>query len=261
MNLLTNASDALREEPGLITITTGEVVADRDYLAASFVEEELPEGRYIYLEVADTGCGMDEATKTKIFDPFFTTKFTGRGLGLAAVLGIVRGHHGTIRVYSEVGCGTTFKLLFPIAADAEPMGGELGAVPGETWSGNGLILLVDDEATVRTVARRMLERIGFRVALAGDGRAALRVLEARAEEVTAVLLDMMMPEMSGEEAFREIRRRYPSLPVILSSGYNEQEATSRFVGRGLAGFIQKPYRLEELRETLRGVLDKAALPT
>jgi two-component system cell cycle sensor histidine kinase/response regulator CckA len=259
MNLLTNASDALRDEPGLITITTGEVLADREYLAASFAEEELPEGRYVYFEVSDTGCGMEEATKARIFDPFFTTKFTGRGLGLAAVLGIVRGHAGTIRVYSEPGRGTTFKILFPAADAADEV--SVDAPPTTAWSGSGLILLVDDEETVRAVGRRMLERLGFRVAVAGNGRVALRVLEARAGEVTAVLLDMMMPEMSGEETFRELRRRYPSLPVVLSSGYNEQDATSRFVGRGLAGFIQKPYRVEELRETLRAVLEKAALPT
>jgi two-component system, cell cycle sensor histidine kinase and response regulator CckA len=260
MNLLTNASDALRDEPGLITITTGEVVADREYLTSSFADEELPEGRYVYLEVSDTGCGMDEATKGRIFDPFFTTQFTGRGLGLAAVLGIVRGHQGTIRVYSEVGRGTTFKLLFPAAEAAVEPAGEQSDPSANAWSGSGLILLVDDEETVRVVARRMLERLGFRVALASNGRVALRVLEARATEVTAVLLDMMMPEMSGEETFREIRRRYPSLPIVLSSGYNEPDATARFVGRGLAGFIQKPYRVEELRETLRGVLEKAALP-
>jgi PAS domain S-box-containing protein len=254
MNLITNASDALGERAGVLSLTTGKQLADRTYLASTLFDDDLESGEYVYLEVSDNGVGMAPEMQAKIFDPFFTTKFTGRGLGLAAVLGIVRGHRGTIRLYSEPGRGTTFKILFPSAGEgqeavkAEGDRHEAGPFPG------GMVLVVDDEHTVRRVATRMLTRLGLEVITVSNGREALEWLDATGRPPKVVILDMMMPEMGGEDAFREIRRRYPALPVILSSGYNEQDATSRFVGRGLAGFIGKPYRLAELRATLERVL-------
>jgi len=253
MNLITNASDALGDEPGVITLTTGTVYADRAYLASTLFDEGLEPGDYVFVEVADTGVGMTAETRAKIFDPFFTTKFTGRGLGLAAVHGIVRGHRGAIRLHTEPGRGTTFRILLP-ASPAPAAAEEDGAdtMPGEILGGT--VLVVDDEETVRRAASRMLGRIGFRAVTACNGREAIDWLDRSHESIQAVLLDMMMPELSGEDTCREIRRRYPTLPIVLSSGYNELDATGAFLDQGLAAFIQKPYRLAELRATLLRVL-------
>ncbi|MBE7560041.1 response regulator [bacterium] len=253
MNLIINASEAIGEASGVIVISTGAVECDRAYLAGSYIDEDLPPGLYVYLEVADTGCGMTPETLARVFDPFFSTKFTGRGLGLAAVLGIVRGHRGAIKVYSEPGRGTTFKVLFP--ASSRPVQNDAVRQPAAArWRGVGLILVVDDEETVRTLARRMLERLGFTVLVASDGQEGVEIFRQHADEVRAVLLDMTMPHMDGEEAFRELRRIRPDVRVVLSSGYNEQDATNRFAGKGLAGFIQKPYCLEDLCDVIRRAL-------
>ncbi len=255
MNLVTNAAEAIGTRSGVITVATGAMNCDRAYLLNTFGSEDLQPGDYVYLEVSDTGCGMDEATLARIFDPFFSTKFAGRGLGLAATLGIVRGHKGAIRVYSEPGRGTTFKLLFP-ATDAS-----LGIKPPERTADEevtGTVLVVDDEEWVRAVARRVLERVGFRVMTASDGLEGVRVYRENVDEVDVVLLDMTMPHLNGEETFREMRRVKRDVRVILSSGYNEQEAVGRFAGRGLAGFIQKPYSPSELVELIRRTLLRGA---
>ncbi|MFH1844392.1 MAG: ATP-binding protein, partial [bacterium] len=194
MNLITNASDAIGDRSGVISISTGVIESDQAYLNGTFLDEDLPEGLYVTLEVADTGCGIDEQTRAKIFEPFYTTKFTGRGLGLAAVLGIVRGHGGTIKIYSELDKGTTFKLLLPAAS------GEVAALSGTNnqqndWCGEGTILLVDDEVSVRTLGKRMLEKMGFSVLVASDGHQAVQVYCEKGDEVTCVLLDMTMPRM------------------------------------------------------------------
>ncbi|HVB38394.1 MAG TPA: ATP-binding protein, partial [Vicinamibacterales bacterium] len=256
MNLITNASDAIGEENGTITIRTGMVRVDPQYLADTYVNEALPDGPYVFVEVSDTGCGMDAATRARIFDPFFTTKFTGRGLGLAAVLGIVRGHHGAIKVYSEPGLGTTFKVLLPAAAEAA-LAMNVAAPPREAWHSGGLVLVVDDEEGVRTVAQGVLERCGFDVLEAGDGHEGVEVFRAHAADIRAVLLDMTMPRMSGVEALREIRQIRRDVPVILSSGYSEADAIDhfRFGGDELSGFIQKPYAAAGLVDKLRQVLE------
>jgi len=254
MNLILNGSDAIGDRSGVISVTTGALKADRAYLTDTYMDWDLPEGYYVFLEVSDTGQGMDPATRSKIFDPFFTTKFSGRGLGLAAVLGIVRGHGGAIKVYSEPGRGTTVKVLLP-AAD-EPR--EVKVVKpraADDWRGEGLVLVVDDEEMIRETARMILEAAGFDVLLAEDGRDGVEVFREHADEICVVLLDMTMPHMGGEEAFTELRRIRSDVRVILSSGYNEQEATNRFAGKGLAGFIQKPYHPQDLAALLRGILE------
>jgi PAS domain S-box-containing protein len=255
MNLITNASDAIGERSGIITLTTGAMQCDREYLKSTYLTAELPEGGYAYIEVSDTGRGMDKETMSRIFDPFFTTKFTGRGLGLAAVLGIVRGHRGMLKVYSEPGRGTSFKVLFPLSNK------ELAAIattrPDRATGlrGTGTILVVDDEETVRALAVHTLEAFGFQALTANDGGQAVELFAERGGQgIDLVLLDLTMPHMGGEETFRELRRINPDVRVLLSSGYTEQEATDRFAGKNLAGFIQKPYRATALLERIGAIL-------
>jgi PAS domain S-box-containing protein len=254
MNLVVNASEAIGERSGVITLSTGVMDCDRAYLSEAWLDEQLPEGMYVFIEVADTGSGMDLETRSRIFDPFFTTKFTGRGLGLAAVLGIVRGHRGAIKVYSELGRGTTFKVLFPVSHRAEVQA-EGSPVRG-IYEGKGTVLLVDDDESVRAVGRKMLERIGFSVVTASDGAEAIARFRERADDIICAIVDLTMPHVDGAETFRELRRMRPGVRVILSSGYNEQDVTQRFVGKGLAGFIQKPYQLATLVSVLKEVLEK-----
>jgi CheY-like chemotaxis protein len=214
---------------------------------------EMAEGDYVFLEVSDNGCGMSAETQAKIFDPFFTTKFTGRGLGLAAVLGIMRGHKGALKVYSELGRGTTFKLLFPVASgasEASPVG---GAAPPE-WCAQGTVLVVDDEETIRNTVTRMLRSLGLEPVLASDGREAVEIFRADPGRFTLVLLDLTMPHMDGEQTFAELRRLRADVRVVLMSGFNQQEALVRFTGKGLASFLQKPFTIDMLRATLQAAL-------
>lgn len=254
MNLVINASEAIGERSGIINVATGLARVDAEYLIRTHLAPELPPGDYVYLEVSDSGCGMDKETMNRIFDPFFTTKFTGRGLGLAALLGIVRAHHGALKVYSEPGNGTTFKILLPCSdADAQPI-----ADTPETdrqLEGAGTVLIVDDEETVRATAARILTRCGFDVVLAKDGRHAVEKFKLRPDDFRFVLLDLTMPQMNGVEAFGAMKLLRPDLPVILMSGYNEQAAVERFAGRGLAGFIQKPFQMQSLVDRIRTLLE------
>ena len=256
MNLVVNASEAIGEKSGVVAVSTGAMECDRAYLSETWLDENLAPGLYVYLEVADTGCGMTRETLSKIFDPFFTTKFTGRGLGLAAVLGIVRGHRGAIKVYSEPGKGTTFKILFPASRRPVHRLRDKPVRPG--WQSSGIVLLVDDEETIRALGKQMLERFGFTVQLAADGREAVNIFRQDPNRFVLVLLDLTMPHLDGEQTFREMRRIRPDVCVIISSGYNEQEVSQRFVGKGLAGFIQKPYQLSVLEGVLKSVLGKPA---
>jgi two-component system, cell cycle sensor histidine kinase and response regulator CckA len=263
MNLITNASEAIGEKSGVVALSTGAMDCDRFYLDTdsdfqfTAPDEPLPEGMYVYFEVSDTGCGMDAKTNAKIFDPFFTTKFTGRGLGMSALQGIVRGHRGTIKIYSEQGVGTTFKVLFPVGEPEQEID-DSEAQPVEAiskWKSSGVILIVDDEPTVLAVGGRMLEHAGFDVLKAGDGREAMEVFREHHESIVCVLLDLTMPHMDGTEVFRQMRLINPTISVVLCSGYNEHDALQNFTVKGLAGFIQKPYTLAVLREKLVKVLD------
>ena len=256
MNLVLNASEALGDQPGAITLATGAQVVDGEYRRSTGIEGELPDGEYVFLEVSDNGSGMSREMIERIYDPFFTTKFTGRGLGLSAVLGIVRGHKGAIRVYSEPGKGTTFKLLFP-SVHGEPAAKETDAEREADWQGRGTVLVVDDEATVRGVTERILDVLGFESLAARDGVQGVEMVRQRGGSLVAVLLDLTMPNMDGETAFREIAALRPGLPVVLMSGYNEGDAVAHFAGKGLAGFLQKPFTVEDLRKQLRAVLRRA----
>ncbi len=257
MNLITNASDAIGEHSGSISVTSGAMQADADYLASTYINDDLKPGTYVFVEVSDTGCGMDAATKARIFEPFFTTKFPGRGLGLSAVLGILRGHNGAIRVYSEVGRGTTIRMLLPASeAPVESAAPNHVNAPAADQAGpcQGTVLVVDDEEMIRTVTKKVLVRAGFDVITAEDGRAALDVFRERHEQIVAVLLDMTMPHLSGVETFQELRRIDPNVRVVLTSGYSEQEATQRLLGSGLAGFLQKPSTADAMIASLRAAI-------
>ena len=255
MNLVINASDALDDQSGIVSLSTGLMRADRQYLSESRLAVDLPAGDYVFLEISDSGCGMSEETLARIFDPFFTTKFTGRGLGLAATLGIVRGHKGAIHVTSELGRGTTFKLLLP-AAGGRPEPVDQATTVEDPWRGSGTVLIVDDEETVRTVAARMVESFGFEAVLVSDGREAVARFAEDPSRFTVVLLDLTMPVMGGDEAFRILRQLRTDVRVILMSGFNEPEAATRLEGQGLAAFIQKPFAIETLGDVLRSVTNR-----
>ena len=253
MNLVINASEAIGDTSGVIAISTGAMECDAAYLSDTWINDHLPEGLYVYLEISDTGCGIEREVIPKIFDPFFTTKFTGRGLGMAAVLGIVRGHKGAIKVYSEKGKGTTFKLLLPASGRSQEQ--QAAALPiGDLWQGTGTVLMVDDEETIRALGKDMLQELGFTVLTASDGREALELFDRNKDDIVCVVLDLTMPRLDGEQTFRELRRIKPDARVIMSSGYNEQEVTQKFMGKGLAGFIQKPYKISEVSRKLHEVL-------
>jgi PAS domain S-box-containing protein len=254
MNLVSNASEAIGDGGGVVRITTSLVSPSPEYFSETYVRGDSDAESYLCLRVSDTGSGMDEETKGQIFDPFFTTKFTGRGLGLAAVLGIVRGHEGAVKVSSQPARGTTFEILFPVAEDAGV------ATPDDSRPGHararaaGTVLVVDDERTVRTVAGRILEQAGFRTLSAASGTEAVRLLKAHAEEVAAILLDMTMPDGDGPTAFEQLRAVREDVPVILSSGYDRIEAEEEFGSEEPDAFLQKPYSPEKLEATLSAVL-------
>ncbi|WP_239027960.1 hybrid sensor histidine kinase/response regulator [Geomonas subterranea] len=248
MNLVVNAAEAIGEQKGAITIRTGSVRLDQEALGNVILGGDMAEGNYVFLEVVDTGGGMEEEVLNKIFDPFFTTKFTGRGLGLAAVHGITRGHKGGIRIYSEPGQGTTFKVFLP-AADAATAPVEAEPVQDD-WRGEGKILLVDDEETVRNIGTRMLRELGYTPLVASGGEEALTLYREN-PDVRTILLDLTMPGMDGEECFRRLQLLDPEVRVIMSSGFSEQDVVSKFDGKGLTGFIQKPYTLKGLKDLMR----------
>ncbi len=254
MNLITNASDALGDVSGDITIRTGRMEASQEYLSSTYVDDGLVPGSYLFFEVEDTGCGMDEETIARIFDPFFTTKFAGRGLGLAAVLGIVRRHGGALKVGSAPGRGTVFRVLLP-ASEAPKL--EEEPVPTERWRGDGLVLLVDDEPAVLEVGEQMLLRAGFSVIPAGSGSEAVRLYREHRDELVAMILDMTMPDLSGEEVLSRLGPLPSSTKLILSSGYQDLALSNRLTASGAATFLQKPYGSNTLLKTLRRVLEGA----
>jgi len=245
MNLVINAAEAIGDKTGTVEITTGvRRIADRH-------------GIYVYLEVHDTGCGMDEETKQQIFDPFFTTKFTGRGLGLAAAQGIVRSHSGTIDVVSRPAQGSTFLVCLPAMERYASLWDAPQSGKGPSaYAGAGIILVVDDEELVRRAAKASLQRYGYTVLEAENGLEALDLFQCMQDSIALVLLDLTMPILSGEDTYWQLKALKPDLPVIVSSGYDEMEAERRFGCEGVMDFIKKPYVAQKLAQKVQAVLDR-----
>ena len=252
MNLITNASDAISAS-GVVTLTTEAIDADARYLAEIQAPEGLAPGRYVVLEVSDTGCGMTDEVKARIFEPFFTTKFAGRGLGLAAVQGIVRAHHGAIKVHSQADTGTTFRVLFPALDERAEPGAAGAALPARSGRGRR-VLVVDDEEDVREFVRKALEMAGFAVTLADDGQSGIEAFAAGPDGFALVLLDLTMPRLGGADAYRVMRGQRPDVRVLLTSGFTAKEATAGFGGEGPIGFLRKPFRADDLLAAVFGAV-------
>jgi len=256
MNLITNASEAIGDKTGIITISTGTLECDRAYLKTTFVGEDIPDGKYTFFEVSDNGCGMDEETKIKMFDPFFTTKFLGRGLGMSAVLGIARSHNGSIKVYTEKNKGTTIKVLFP-ALEEYPLSNIISSEKyiDDKQGYTGTVLLIDDDDYVRQTARDQLEYLGLNVILAAHAQEALFIFNEKNKLIDLVILDLVLPEIDGIECYRELKRINSDVKVIIVSGYNVEDIKNNFNGKGVLGFLQKPYSLKELENLIKEVLN------
>jgi PAS domain S-box-containing protein len=254
MNLVINASESLTDGPGTVSIRTGAMNADPAWLTDAQIVPETFEGDFVVLEVSDTGVGMNPETLSRIFDPFFTTKFTGRGLGLAAVLGIVRGHRGALKVASVLGQGTTFSLALPAVGATVQETPIVGKKQTARSDLHATVLVVDDEASVRRTVTRALERMGCAVVPAEDGAIALDRVRQYGKPFDLVFLDLTMPQMDGVQTLRKLRRLRPNLPVILMSGFAEAHAIARFGEHQLAGYLQKPFTLDQLRKTAGRVL-------
>jgi PAS domain S-box-containing protein len=251
---VTNAVEALDGHPGRVRISTGSMHCDRDYLSATYLNEEMPEGMYAYVEVSDTGCGMDADTLSKVFDPFFSTKFTGRGLGLAAILGIVRAHNGAIKVASDENQGSVFTALFPIQRISlrQPK-----AVHPEADAAfiDGTVLLVDDEAMVKDIGNQFLTHLGYRPLTASSGQEAVDLFRRDPDRFDCLLIDYTMPGWDGLETLRQIRSIRPDARVLITSGYTRQQIEHHFdPDNPPDGFIQKPFEMKSLQETLRRVM-------
>jgi CheY-like chemotaxis protein len=255
MNLIINGAEAIGEgNPGAVVIRTETRNLDAEEIRREFPNDQLSPGSYVSLEVRDTGSGMDDATRNKIFDPFFTTKFQGRGLGLAAVSGIVRAQKGAIRVYSSPGHGSSFQVLFPGVAVKVADRGPRMLPTGIPVAGT--VLFIDDEEALRRLAQSALERDGWHVLLAGDGAEGVRVFEENQNHITVVILDMTMAVMGGEEALDRMKAIRSGVPVIISTGYGEMEAARHFAGKDMAGLLEKPYTVSQLMEAIAVVLGR-----
>jgi nitrogen-specific signal transduction histidine kinase len=259
MNLVINGGEAIGDGPGTLTvrIRTEHLSERRERLrTAGF---PISQGDYIRIDVIDTGQGMDKETRDRIFEPFFTTKFLGRGLGLSAALGIVRGHRGAIGVRSEPDQGTTFTVLLPVHLATVPIrrsGAE--ASPERDLSGVGTVLVVDDDQAVRALAASVLEEAGYTVELAENGIHAIERLRELGQAVSLILLDLTMPELGGAEAAPELRRIQPDIPIVAMSGYGDAEVAERFSGAHIDDYLPKPFGPDQLAAKVRNVLTSVA---
>jgi PAS domain S-box-containing protein len=255
MNLIINASEALGDNVGDIRISTGVFDADAEYLSHAHVATQATPGRYVFIEVTDTGCGMSETTLSKIFEPFFSTKFVGRGLGLSAIAGIVRTHQGGIVVTSQPGRGTTFRVLLPARA-MTPKPLDAPRPHPTSVKGQGHVLVVDDEESIRTFAITALESAGYNVSVARDGQEAFYLLRDHNQPMDLVLLDMTLPVLNGKEVLGELRKVRPATPVILMSGHHRETLSEELADNPPNAYLQKPFKPTHLLEAVKDLLDK-----
>jgi signal transduction histidine kinase/CheY-like chemotaxis protein len=256
VNLINNASEAIGKEQGEIHVSLSNVSIKNDALVTDHLGESIPAGSYLCLEITDTGCGMDNETKRRIFEPFYTTKFTGRGLGMSAVLGILKAHNGALQLLSQTGKGSIIKVCLPFQIGEPPADKSLHQPTAATpWLGSGTILLVEDEKQIRDIVKIMLESLGFTVLEAVNGREGLEQYGEYGANITLVITDIGMPVMDGYEMFRELKKINPALPIIISSGFGDDEVTSRIDCGDIAGLISKPYSPIQLREVLKSVVE------
>ncbi len=254
INLITNAIEAIGDANGTITIATGIRTIDSDYINKNKIGNMIDPGIYVYIEITDTGEGIPPEIQERMFEPFFSTKEVGRGLGLSAVMGIVKGHNGTINVYSEPKKGSTIKCLFPAQNAQHKREGKETLVSETPTNKKQTIMVVDDELMVRNTLKRILEKSGYDVILADDGIDAISKFKNYKDEISLVIMDLTMPKMDGATAFSELKLIKSNVKVLLSSGYNEQELSQRFVSKGLAGFLQKPYGMKDLLEKIKKII-------
>jgi two-component system, cell cycle sensor histidine kinase and response regulator CckA len=254
MNLVTNAAESIERGRGTITLATGVTPIGDGQLWSAHLRAHLPAGQYVFLEVADTGCGMAADLIAKIFDPFFTTKFVGRGLGLAAVQGIAHGHGGVLQVRSELGKGSEFRLLLPCSTKVVAPAVSPVAAAVEVWRGSGTILVIDDEKAVRDVTSRFLVLSGFTVLVAPDGADGLAVFRQHQETIDALIVDLTMPGLGGLEVAEAVRSLRPDLPIVLMTGFNVHDAPLQYEGYGITGFVKKPFNRAELITAVRRAL-------
>ena len=255
MNLIINASEAIGTEQGEVDVSLDRITILSGKSYEDYHGKPIPPGEYVCLEVTDNGCGMDEKTKWRIFEPFYTTKFPGRGLGMSAVLGIIKSHNGALQLFSQLGHGTTFKVYLPVPKKDSTEDGDHQHVTSQPWQGSGTILLVEDEDQVRLIAKALLIKIGFTVLEAVNGKEALELYQKNATDITLVMTDMGMPIMDGYELFSELKKLNPALPIIVSSGYGDAEVGSRLGSDNIAGLISKPYNPDQLRDVLKKVVE------
>jgi len=256
MNLIINAAEAIGEAQGEVRVYLAKTVVKDNHSEKDCLGKAIHSGYYVCLEVTDTGCGMDEETVQRIFEPFFTTKFTGRGLGMSAVLGIITAHKGAMQLFSKPGHGSTFKVYFPAqSSDSTEDDNQRSSTSLPLWQGKGTILLVDDEVQIRHFAKTLLENFGFTVIEASNGKEALDLYQQHATDIALVLTDMGMPVMDGYELFAELKQLNHNLPIIVSSGFGDAEVSSRLASENVAGIISKPYKPSQLMEVLKSALE------
>ncbi len=257
MNLVINAAEAIGDAEGTIDVKLVKAELKAKHTEKDHLGLIIPAGHYILFEVTDNGCGMDEETSRRIFEPFYTTKFTGRGLGMSAVLGIIKAHNGALQLESHPGQGATFKVYLPVQfskSESEEAQQKAASAP---WHGSGTILLAEDEEQVKSIAIILLKELGFTVLDAENGKEALELYQQNAADISLVITDMGMPVMNGYELFCKLKQLDPHLPIIISSGFGEGDIDSKIPREEIAGLINKPYNFDQLREVLRGVVKGA----
>ena len=257
MNLITNASEAIGDRAGNVVISTSIRSFDVVELSKSRLSEKPVPGDFVVLEAKDDGCGMDESVQQRLFDPFFSTKFAGRGLGMSAVLGVIRGHRGAIMVQSQPGVGTTIQALFPTIGKTDQTAVDFvlkeTAANARTNVDNKKFLVVDDEPPIQAMVKKLMKRIGFDVLCASNGEEAVRLVEKHTHEIDCVLLDFKMPGMDGLKTFACMRAICPEIKVILASGYDAEDTSSRFASLGFAAFLQKPFHIKNLLDEIQKI--------